>query len=83
MKEMSTIPKMRTVSEILKMIKMDDPQTALTLTGLRRIIKQGKIHIEKIGRKTLVNCDALIDYLNRPQPTEAKATGYGVIRQVC
>lgn len=58
------MPRMRLISEAFNEIKKDDPNTAITLSGLRNLVRQGKIPCTKIGRKTLINYDALIEYLN-------------------
>lgn len=57
--------KMRLITEAYKMIKEEDPGSALTLNHLRAIVKSGKIPTLKSGRKTLVNYDALIEYINK------------------
>ena len=55
---------MRLIAEAFKQIKQDDPNTAITLNGLKCIVRQGKIPCAKIGRKTLINYDALLEYLS-------------------
>lgn len=56
--------RMRLIREAYLQIKNDDPGTALTLCALRRVVKENKIPIIKVGRKILLNYDALLDYLN-------------------
>ena len=58
------MPRMRLISDAFNEIKKDDPNTAITLSGLRNLVRQGKIPCAKIGRKTLINYDALIEYLS-------------------
>ena len=58
------MPRMRLISEAFNEIKKDDPHTAITLSGLRNLVRQGKIPCAKIGRKTLINYDALLEYLS-------------------
>lgn len=58
------MPKMRLISEAFKQIKQEDPNTAITLNGLRCLVRQGKIPCAKIGRKTLINYTALLEYLS-------------------
>lgn len=57
--------KMRLLSDAYNEIKADDPHTALTLNALRVLVKSEKIPSVKSGRKTLINYDALIEYLNK------------------
>ncbi len=57
------MPKLRLISEAFKIIKDEDPESALTMNGLRTLIKSGKVPSCKIGRKTLVNIDVLKAYL--------------------
>ena len=56
--------RMRLISTAYEEIKRVDPNTALTLNGLRCLVKSGKVLSVKIGRKTLVNLDSLYEYFN-------------------
>ena len=56
--------KMRLISDAYNQIKNDDPQTALTMNALKCMVKRGEIPSIKVGRKTLINYDKLIAYLN-------------------
>lgn len=58
------MPRMRLISEAFRQLKIDDPNTDITMYGLKTIINSGKIPVIKVGRKTLINYDALIDYFN-------------------
>ena len=58
------MPKMRLISEAYKQLKIDDPNSAITLNALRCLIKRGEIPSVKIGRKTLINYDVLLEYLS-------------------
>lgn len=57
------MPRMRLIADAFRLIKEEDPNTALTLNALRTIVRQGKIPCMKSGRKTLINYDALLEYL--------------------
>lgn len=57
------MPKLRLISEAYTIIKAEDPESALTMNGLRTLVKSGKVPSCKIGRKTLVNIDVLKNYL--------------------
>jgi hypothetical protein len=62
--------RMRTIAEAIQEVKRADPQTALTQTALRRMIKTGELPSVRAGCKYLVNLDVLFDYLSNPlQPT--------------
>ena len=56
--------RLRLLADAYHQIKEDDPKTAITLNALRCIIKRGEIPVIKNGRKTLINYDALLDYLD-------------------
>ena len=55
--------RMRLIKDAYCQVKTNDPGTALTLNALRCIVKRGEIPSIKSGRKTLINYDALIQYL--------------------
>lgn len=52
--------RMRLIKDAFQQIKLDDPDTALTLNALRCMVKRGEIPSIRSGRKTLVNYDALL-----------------------
>lgn len=60
---MNSIPRMRTISNVIKEIKNIDPNTAFTERALRRMINEKEIPVVKIGNKNLINLDLLIDKL--------------------
>lgn len=64
-----TTPRMRTAPGALAIIQQQDPDTAVTLHYLRRLIKTGAIPCVPVGRKKLVNVDKLIDYLEGEETT--------------
>jgi len=65
--------KLRVVKDAYELIKASDPATAMTLCGLRRLVQMGTIPSVQIGKKKLVNYEALIEFLNSP-PQPVKAT---------
>lgn len=65
------IPRMRSCPEIICELKEIDPHTALTVSALRRLIKEGKLKSIKVGNRNLVNFDQLLDYLATPLQEEA------------
>ena len=66
------MPRMRIPVVAFNEIKAFDPDTALTMNGFRRLLRTGKVHTVKIGRKTLVNYDALVAYLTGPTDTSVQ-----------
>lgn len=58
-----TTPKMRTAEGALAAIKEQDPDTAVTLRFIRRLINTGAVPHVPVGCKKLVNVDLLLDYL--------------------
>lgn len=57
--------RMRTAEGALQIIKQQDPETAVTLRAIRRLINAGVIPCVPVGRKKLINVDGLIAYLDR------------------
>lgn len=73
--------RMRTIREASEHIATNDPETALTQTALRRLVKTGVIPSVRIGTKYLVALEAVEEYLQGSQPT-ATETARGAIRPV-
>lgn len=57
---------MRTIQELVNEIKQLDNDTQITVSAIRRLVKENKIKSVRIGNKTLINLDYCIDYLNNP-----------------
>lgn len=74
--------KMRLIKDVFEEIKTNDPNTAITLCGLRRMVMSGVIPSVQIGRKRLINYDNLIDYLNNINSGDTEQEEVGVIRPV-
>ena len=53
----------RTIHEAAAWFKEQDPETALTETAIRRIVRSGEVPSTRIGRKYLVSLEALASYL--------------------
>lgn len=73
---------MRTISEAYAHMLIEDPETAVTKTALRRMVVSGAIPSVKVGRKYLVPLDALDAYLSGEKPEALPASMRGIIRQV-
>ena len=57
------IPRMRTISESLEIIKKADPATSVTANCIRSLCKNGTIRCVYTGTKILVNMDDLLALL--------------------
>lgn len=57
-------PRMRTIPQAYDEIKRLDPNTAVTLRALRRMVNNGEIPCVQVGRKRLVDLDLLFDILS-------------------
>lgn len=55
--------RMRTINEAAAFLREADPQTAVTRTGLRRLVTSGQIPSVRIGAKYLVDLDVLDSFL--------------------
>lgn len=53
----------RTIREAAAWFKVQDPDTALTETAIRRLVRTGEVPSVRVGRKYLVNLEALESYL--------------------
>lgn len=53
----------RTIKEAALWFKSHDPGTALTETAIRRLVRSGEVPSVRVGRKYLVNLEALESYL--------------------
>lgn len=72
--------RMRTIREASEHISSNDPETALTQTALRRLVKMGAIPSVRIGAKYLVALELIEEYLQGKQT--AAETAKGAIRRV-
>lgn len=75
--------RMRLLKEVYEQLKLDDPDTNITMYALRTIVKSGKVSTIQLGRKTLINYDSLLDYLkNGDNQKTSDYQSYGTIRRV-
>lgn len=72
----------RTIGQIHAEMMADDPDCALTLSALRRLVRTGEIKSCRIGRKYLVTHQAVTDFLTGQTQTmpAAPATVAGIRR---
>ena len=53
----------RTIKEAAAFFRESDPQTCLTETAIRTLLRTGKVPCARVGKKYLVTIEALEDYL--------------------
>ena len=63
----NNFPKMRLISEVYDELHSVDPNSAITMYALRNLIKTNKIPSIKIGRKSLINLDDVMEYFSAHQ----------------
>lgn len=63
--------RLRTLPEAIKEVKRLDPDTALTLTALRRMVKNGEIPYVAVASKRLICLDVLIEKLQKGSQTQS------------
>ena len=76
------LARMRTISEAARYIKGIDPESALTETAIRRMLKIGELPCVRAGNKYLVNLDKLIEHLNHPELLVELAPVHSGIRKI-
>ena len=61
------VPRMRTARGAVELLREEDPGTAVTLSMVKRLIREGKIPYVAMGRKYLINVEILIERLRELQ----------------
>lgn len=76
--------KLRLISDAFSQLKQDDPDTAITLCALRRMVRAGDIPTVRVGRKALINYDMLLQHLYTGSHTSTleKPIELGEIRKI-
>ena len=74
--------RMRTLPETAAYLKEQDPQTAVTLTALRRMVKTGELPSVTVGVKRLINLDVLISHLGNETPQSIQQIPVSGIRPI-
>lgn len=75
------MPRMRTIAECAKLLKQDDPGTAITQNAIRSMVLSGRIPHVQVGIKRLINYDLMVESLQNP--TAEPEPERGQIRRVC
>ena len=60
----AALPRMRTIPQAFKEIKALDPDTSITVSVLRRLVKEGAIETVQVANKRLLNLDLLFNRLS-------------------
>jgi len=58
------VPRLRTIPKALEEIQQADPNTALTMRALRRMVNTGELPTVAINSKRLINMDLLFDHVS-------------------
>ena len=69
---MENIPKMKTVQQCFRSIKLLDSESAITEWFIRSLCKENKVKHFMSGNKILVNYDDLLKYLNNSDKGECE-----------
>lgn len=56
---------MRTINQCVAEIKMTDPNSAITVSALRRWIQEGELNVVSVGSKQLVSLEAVENFINK------------------
>ncbi len=57
-------PRMRTATQAIEYIKRADPDTAFTLSALKRMMRKGEIPVVHVESKRLVNLNDVLTFLS-------------------
>lgn len=66
----------RTIREAADYFRTSDPQTCLTETAIRTLLRTGAVPCARIGRKYLVTLEALEAYLEGSEKQEKPAKSH-------
>ena len=61
--EQVKVKRMRTIKECVKMLKAEDPNSAITYHTIKTLCLTNQVNYIKIGTRYLVNYDSLLDNL--------------------
>ena len=65
--------KIRTITQIMKLLKEQDPETAISERAIRMAVKKNEIPHIQVGNKVLLNFDDVCKYFLIKQKTEEKS----------
>lgn len=69
-----SVIRMRFPQQALEELRRIDPQTPVSLSFIRRLVKTGAVPSVPVGagKRRLVNLDALIEYLSNPPAEQSQ-----------
>lgn len=77
------LQKYRTINAAYAEIKKQDPETEISIHGIRMGIKQGFIPCIKIGKKVVVSIESILNfYSGKAQQSQQSDNNYGKIRAI-
>lgn len=77
-----SLPRMRTAAGVLTEIKAEDPGSEVTLHYVRYLISTNQVPVVPVGRKKLVDVDAVLAFLAEGTPIVEGKYVTGQIRRV-
>jgi excisionase family DNA binding protein len=77
----SPMLRMRYPKQALDLIREEDPGTQLTVNFIRQLAYSGRIPSVKVGRRHLIDVDALYEYLKNPNVYE-EVLPVGIVRKI-
>ena len=69
------LPRMRTITETIKLLREQDPDTCLTETALRRMVISGELPSVRVGKKYLLDIDRVGDHLRGTTANQTRVVG--------
>ena len=69
-----SLPRMRTAEGVHDIIKDGDPETKISLSFIRKIIKNEEVRVVHVGNRKLVDADEVIAYLSGNLPCQNRPT---------
>lgn len=81
---MADLPRMRFAKEAVQELKQLDPNSCVSESFIRSLMKRGLIPYVEVGggKRRLLNFDALIAFLENPQPSPSEPARAGGIRRI-
>ena len=73
--------RMRFPAQALEELRREDPDTPITLNYIRALAASGEIPVVMIGRRRLINYDAMVEHL-AGRERAAQAIPFGGVRRV-
>lgn len=78
-----TMPRMRFPAQALEELRRDDPNTPVTLHLIQTLARTGQVPFVPIGRRRLLNYDALVELLAHPEQMQTAApASVGGVRRI-